>query len=1248
MKKHKEPKAPLRRRYRIVQLFLVTGLLLFGYAGYGQEKKFDLKLSNVTLEQAFDEIEKKTDFRFMYNQQAIDVKQRVTVDLTQKTISEMVAAVLAGKNVNYQIAGQQIVISPKQSVSQNSTQAVLPEQRNAGSQQVATSTTPTLATQVPQSQQTVSGVVTDAETGETMPFVTIVVKNTLGSIVATATTDDNGKYHIKYANRSDLLVVSFMGYEPQGLTINDQAVLNVALKPSVNVLDEVVVTGYQTISKERATGAYEILSAKEMDHKISLSATSAIEGQMAGVVVQGDNVVIRGISTLSGNIGTSPLVVIDGMPTERTLNSVNMNEVETFTVLKDAAASSIYGVRAANGVIVITTKKAQAGKTTVNLSGDWQWTPNPSLSDYHYASTSDIINYEMGYWQKRISDANKTELEYFSSEMRGLNTGSAYFSPLATLRWQRATGVLGQAQFEETVNQLRNYDYRQEYMDKAWRTPFRQNYNLSVGTASDRQNTIFSLYFNDNKARSIAEGGDNFKVAINTNQKITKWLSVDLSIDAQYAKTQTGYNKYTAFDNLEAYTRIIDDNGNRAYRSYTNILSNGIPGLNALLIDELNILRQDPATAATFSSYNFNILDELERNKTNTKGLNLRTWGRINVDIYKGLKFSSSFSYESNTQSSELLWEADGYNMRYYRNRLVSKSGTGFVQNLKDGAMLRQTKTSNYNYVLRNQLEYKGDIATDHAINAVAGIETQEKSSDLNSVRNALGYDPQTLNYWTNPNLDLLLGTGVISYIYNTSNTTIVDMYDPGRMSNPLHRYIGMYAAAGYSYKNLYNFSGSFRIDQADLFGTDPKYRYRPLWSIGAGWNMSNEEFMKDVKWVNRLTVSASYGITGNVDQNSSPYVTAKSGNSSVNYIEHPSRSTYIDTAPNPTLRWEKTTSYGGTVDFVLFNYLLNGKIEAYYKYSDDLLTEKDTDLATGFSSASVNNGAMSNRGLEFTLNSTWFNKADWRLTSRLIASYNKNEIEQINYMPSNSNQLITNTYFLQGYPRNSLYAYRYGGLTTGGTDEQNGVPIITKADGTKLYTFNADGTLSVPNELMTPEDVVYMGSLTPLWTGSFTQQVAFKDFELSFMFTYSGGDVMRLPNYTWSASAPTTGNIPEDITKAWTPTNINSTIPKTYLYYGKSVTNVSDLMTYWQQSDVNVVPADILRLRNISLSYRLPNKYAQKIGMQNLKLTGQINNLWFWSAAGNGIDPDAQGRNNFTWTVPTAKSYLLRLELTF
>lgn len=1200
---------------------------------FSQEKLVSMNLVDVNLIKVFDEIKKQTSYSFWYRNNDINMNEKLSVRVDKKTVTEVLDQILKGRNLQYEIKENHIVISKVNTGSGVS-----------GPQQ---------------EKKIVKGFVTD-DSGAPVIGASVRVK---GGATGTI-TDMEGQYSIPVDNEKTILVFSYLGYKTSESQVGKKSSLDVVLTEDTQILNEVVVTGYQTISRERSTGAFVMLNKEELNTNISVGANAAIKGKAAGVTMYNNNIVIRGESTFSENVGTNPLLVVDGLPTERTLSDFNTEDIERIDFLKDASATSIYGVRAANGVIVVTTKKAEKGKTRVNFSSTLTVSPCHDLSDYRYASTSEILDFTERAYQANMKRTSGGEAAYFSSRKKIGDSGIAYWSPFEELHRQLYLGNINQQEFNQTIDGWRGNDYRQEYKDLLTQTPISQNYNLSVSKESGGINTYLSVnYSNSNHQAIKANSGEALKVYLKVGMDLTKWLTVTVGTDTRYGKSKTtgGGSETNIGTGQEAYTTILNADGTRNYNSwgsgakYVSTAMNG-GGMNPLVMEQLAdveaaLKTRDPlGYSPLFKSYDYNIMDEMERNFTESNTFRSRSFVDLKFKLMKGLDFSSSFNYEFNQSRSETLLETDSYAMRMTYNAFITQTDPNndplsFKATLPDGNRFTKSQSTSFNYTFRNQLNYNTTLKEKHAITGLVGFEMRENQSPQGVNRMVWGYDSQTLNYQLIDEYTLNQ-TGIRSYIYQGNDAKMMIM--PGnKYDESINRFVSLYANGGYTYNNLYGVTGSVRIDETNLFTKDKQYRYRPLWSMGATWNAGNEEFVKDIAWIDRLKLRASYGVGGNVDKSSTPYLI---GTVTVagNRIP-PTRTVGVKTAPNPLLRWEKTTSYNVGVDFSVLKSKLHGTVDLYYKYSDDLLCQKTTDKSSGYTTMTLNNGAMSNRGIELTLKSPWLKRNDWTLNTTFILSYNKNVVEKVGLVPTRASEILNSpaSYMQVGYPRNAVYAYRYGGLTSGGTDKQNGIPYIIDANGNPSVVLTPDGNTSF-YKIDNLEDVYFVGTSTPPYSFSLNQGVKYKSFELNAMFLFYGGHKIRRPSLSVATNGGTA--LTQEALLAWTPENQSSNLPKLYPDYEVDQTSFVSLYIdpYWRKSDVHIVSGDFIRLNNVTLSYTVPVKWARAIYAQHLKLALQVNNPWYWSAAGDDIDPETRQFNTVDRTLSAMPSYVFRLDVSF
>ncbi len=1230
----------LLRVMKLTFVLLTLTFLQVAAKGFSQTVTYSAK--NVTLENVFNVIQIQTGYTVFCKSELLEAADKVSIILKNATINEAMQKALNNQTLTFSVIGKTIVVKEKE----------------------ATSIVAQVVQEVKRPMNlTVKGRMVN-ENNEPVVGVTVWVKGTKS---ATASNNE-GEFTLQNVEENATIVFTSVNIETREVKVNGRTDLGtITVKTKIAVDEEITVavnTGYQTLPKERATGAYDVINKDKIEKRIFTSVKDVLEGQVAGLSSFKGSTLVRGLSTFSSEIGTEPLLVIDGMPTERSIDNINVNDIESITVLKDAAASSIYGVRAANGVIVITTKGGKfttENKTTVQFTSDYKWVENPVLKDLHYSTTKDYMDYELANFERDYKRLNyPTEKDYLVARLKGIgeagttSNGINYITPVQNARMDLLTGKISQNEYDGLMSKWANTDYRQEYMDLFWQTPLRQSYNLSINSSSKNQSTYASLNYTDNGQQNKFSKNQFIKGYIKSTQMLNKWFSFDIGADIQYNYRKNNNSVYENITSLEPYTDILDNNGNKVYRDFVEIA--GMQGplhVNTKVLDAIKGLPQ-------FESYRFNILDELNDNLITQNYYSVRSFAKFNFNISKNLKFSTGAEYEFAKNKEEEFRSKNSYYYRFLRNRFATNSSTNAV--IPEGGRFYELETARNSWVWRNQLDFNKNINQDHQINATGGVELRQIGTGLPTSAVYYGYDPVALTYTLLNNYDIYTTGYKASYIYNNNTglpgavldgnaIKIADSDMKPTLGATTNRYVGMYGVGGYTYKNKYGVSGSVRVDQTNLFGTDPKYRYRPLWSAGVKWNMAKENFIKPIKWIDMLDLRFSYGLTGNVDQTTTPFLVASLSNQST-YTAESIQYTSITSAPNPLLRWEKTTSYNAGVDYSFFRGLLNGKMDVYYKQSDDLLGSKEVHFTSGFTTQRINSGAMTNKGFEITISSPWYRRHDLMLASTLMFSYNKNTVTKTYFNPTQASHLAISAYLMDGKPYDALYAYRYGGLTSGGTDFQNGVPIILRADGTATNHFQEDGTLLLDGSTtMNVQDVIFMGTKTPLINASFTQNIQYKGFELSALFLYYGGHKMYLPSFRFNTADGT-----EDwIAKSWRPDNTNTDVPKSLIYYDPkvSVVNVGSLANMYARSTENVAKGDFVRLRNIALSYSLPKIFARKVRMERLKLTGQINNPWIWSAAGKQYDSEVQGSQSnlgslANWALPTPTTYLLRLDIIF
>lgn len=1149
-------------------LVLAASLLLSftaptAYAQTGQPEKITVTVSKKPLENVLEKLSKQYGYQFFYNASLLK-GVHVSASLEEAGIDHAMKTLLAGTGLQYSIKGRTIVITtpPKKE----------------------TAKTP------------LHGRVTDSD-GNVLPGVAIFTQDKSQGTI----TDIDGRFTFAQPLAyGTVLNFSSVGMKPHDVVYSGEQLLQVVMVEDVKQLDAVIVTGFQTISRERATGAATIVKSNYLDKIQAPDLGSKLEGATPGLSNYNGKMSIRGTSSFS--INSTPLLVLDGQPvTGVNINELNPEDIETITVLKDAAATSLYGVRASNGVIVVTTKRATGKKANINVSANFYLNPLPSLDYRRYASTSDIIDYEIDYLTH-----HPNYLESPSDYFESLNDMKApqYLSTVDRLYESLAKGEITESQLNASIDLLRQNDYRKEYRNELQRMNFVQDYNLSLSKAGDKSNFFFSARYENESTYNKHNGFDKFTFYMKNELDLTKWFKLTVGTNVGIGNssyTQAGYQGATT---AMPYESLYNADGSYAY-IYPHNYHNS----------------QAIAQTEGLKPMGYNAVEESAKNMQDTDDLYWKLFTHADFKLLKGLKFGVKFQYERRDQNAERQDEEDSFYMRRMINQYaVTNPKGGFIYYIPQGGRMGESHARWAYMNLRGQFDYQTTVSDKHEITALLGGEIREDKY-RKTLGERYGYDEQKLVYkqvdWA------ALNEGVIGQLGNNA----FNKEEQLQVSNSHHRYVSAYLNAGYSYDARYAFNGSVRIEQADLFGTDPKYRYRPLWSVGASWNISNEAFMKDVAWVDMLKLRATYGITGNVDQNTSPYLL---GSYAVSPYSQANLTTIL-TPPNKLLRWEKTSTFNAGVDFSLLK-KLSGSFDFYQRYSSDLLANTILDPSTGFQTARVNNGAMRNRGIELSLSYDWLNQRDWSLTTAFTASYNSNKIKKVGYIPTSAKDMLASpgNFYLQGDTYNSLYAYRYAGLT------ETGDPSVYDAEGNVV-------SLKPVDEI---DALTCVGQLDPKWNGALDINLRWKQLSFFTKVVYYAGHSLRVdatPLYSGLRSETYKGAVHQDVANRWTPEHTDTDIPSMTVY-GLS----ADREYQWRYADYNTASAAFIKIRNIGLSYTLPQAWISKAGFKGMSLRAQVNNPCYWAANKRAIDPEAFNANSGTRTDEKVTSYILGININF
>lgn len=1168
-------------------LGVVVFLTLF--SGSAMAQNLSVSYKNKPLEEVLADLKQKTNYNFVYQKQILAGIRPVTANFNDMPLPSILDRVLYNNGLDYEIVKENVII--RQADKENF-------------------------------KKVVSGRVTDSQ-NVPLPGVNVRVKDT-GAGVATGI---DGDYSIPVEGSHPVLVFSFVGMHDKEIRITreTQNPVMVEMQENAAIMEEVIVTGYQNIKRENATGAYQLITSKDMDKRYTTDIVSNLEGKIPGLVSysNGNNgkgeeaLTIRGVGSFQAK--TQPLIVVDGLPIEGSLETVNRYDIESVTVLKDASAASIYGARASNGVIVITTKRAYSEKLSVDVSADVTVSELPTYGHYRWANASQLIDLEEYNFNYVVNDP-----EGYNQLLGEYNGSKGKLSPIMMSMMDRHTGKTDAAAYDAWIARWRKNDYRKEWQDVMLRNQLVQQYNVALRSMGKYLNSNIVLNYKGDNTGMTAQKDNALNLAYKgeANLKDFIHLSVGVNLIRENSKTHADYFGYKGMNAFAPYLSMYGEDGRPA------AMQAGV------WLGESSLA--DPDSGLKSEAYN--LLDEVHRNFRKAHRTNIRSFIHADVDVLPDLNVGARFQYEDIAYKSEKYLEKDSYDMRHLYN-LFTSGGEHYIP---DGGMLNiDTENGGY-YTFRTQANYTPVFGGKHALEVNAGFEYRE--SKVRSTSSLiLGYDDQTqIN--TNHMIDFeklhTLSFTDLGKDYSPLGSNPAEKADNGNAyytSETLHRFYSYYFTGNYIYDKRYSASFSFRVDKTDLFGADPEFRGRPLWSVGLSWNLNNETFLRNVAWVDVLKLRASYGLTGNIDSSVSSFLTASLTNNEVTG----DKKAELNTPPNDQLRWEKTASWNAGADFSFFGNRLSGSLDGYRKYSSDLLALTDLDPTGGWSSLTINNGEMLNTGVELMLNGDILaagNRKALGIRAALSFSYNKNEVKKVEHEePSGFRALKT---LHEGHPVNSLYSWRFAGYST----DENGYQQVgwTKADGSIQ-------TSDVGENSFRPEDIVFSGSLDPKYTGSFTPEITWNGFSLSAMFSYYGGHKMRARVEDWGGgeySGSYTGYgseaVPASFLNYWNATDKNAWRANGYAAIGTSNANYLALM------DANVVPADYLKVRNIVLAYAFPKALCQRIGMEGMRLRFQVNNVATWVRNKAGIDPEANIPSEGITIDKTPRSYTVSLNINF
>lgn len=959
----------------------------------------------------------------------------------------------------------------------------------------------------------------------------------------------------------------------------------------------VVNTGYQKISKERATGAYDVVNKDMLTKRPFSDLSSTLMGMVPGM--QGKeksdgtfNFLIRGTSSMYAN--ARPLMVVDGFPiTDTAFNSINPNDVESVTILKDAAAASIWGAKSANGVIVITTKQGKASQgLKVEMNVFTRIGDKIDLDQVtRTASTADFLRYEELAWK------NNWYVSKFAGSFNQLKTSLTLAQEYL---YAQETGKIGLDAMNRGLDSLRKINNRGQIEDLLLQRPVLTQYNLSLSGGNEKARSYGSLLYEKNKDGYVGNQYNRYMLNFNNQYRPNKVLSFFVGATVSYTDQKSSGATVGEIEELSPYETLLNPDG-----SY----STNLKGLNRELAATL------PKTGMPYSDWSYNLLREVRGRKFSKQDLSARLQGGLSINIMKGLSFDSKFQYEKRNTDYSKYYSDETYFVRdmvnyYIDYNQASKAVTkqyvpaGGIETPFQFGNNWYSNTKLDAYVFRNQLNFDRNIGKRHSIVAITGTEITQTKSELRG-------NPWLYGYYPDKNLSSVppFGFGSVGNTFkNIVGTQGVTL--PGGntlLYYNLERYWSFYGNASYTFDRKYTLSASVRTDGANYITEQSSRRWSPFWSVGGSWQVSREKFLDKVSFIDALTLRATYGRNGNA-------VTDISTQTLLNMGAGISTTTGTPTATirdngNPTLKWEVTTTTNIGIDFALFKGKLTGKIDYYNKRGTDVVGMVTLPTATGTSSQKFNNAKLENNGIELSLG-TRLTIPSIGLEYNTIATYayNNNKVTDL-YFPSvfGFNMLEGNA-FVQGRPIAPVYSYTYLGM-------KDGQPYVAGVKGVP----NRFDDLALHNRGMGLQYLNYEGTAIPPHTLTWLNNFRYGNFGVTVMFTGTMGGVYRNPifNYGTTIGGGKTfvDRFVADVFAG------NPAIP--------SFPMADDQGSYrWNRYAPNlqglIESSSYIEWKELMIDYSLPARVIRKAGINGLRVYAQARNLGLvYKANSNGYHPD-------------------------
>ncbi len=1075
-----------------------------------------------------------------------------------------------------------------------------------------------------QEQNYVTGIVVD-ENGESLPGASVVIMKGKEMIKGTSTgIDGEFKLGFNFSGTGYELVVSYIGSKDKNIKLTKDNInksLDIQLFPDDAMLEEVTIVedGYARLPRKDMVGAFTTVKADDIMMPAYQSIDQMLQGKIAGMSVVNTSarvgaspkITIRGTSTILGN--TSPLWVVDGVIQEDALTIdlsasltsdmkelignqiswLNPQDIDNITVLKDASATAIYGSKASNGVIVITTKKGTPGRINISYSTNVSVRERPTYEIYDFMNSSERIQFS--------KEAYEAGVRYNETPLPQIYT----YEGLMAMFNKR---MINEEQFSQYLQRLETENT--DWFKLLTRNSVSQNHNLSISGGAEKLTYNASVGYQSNKGMEIGNENDQLTARLSINSHINNKLDINVQLNGS-ARNSYGYagvNPYTYAMNTNRAIPAYEENGDPVYYSqyYSYQYNTELGGYN---------------------QFSYNVFNELENTYSLNRGTTFNASVNLSYKIIPCLTYQGRANFATNTNNSESFQgEKSSQIERLYRGYPYGTEEAGSEKYnaalMPNGGVLKQNNSQSTSYSTSHSLQFSKEFNENHRLTAMAGMEVRSTIGE--STGNTVwGYVPergQKLIEPTRPvnfkpiGVNTNIGWGALWTLYEGawSKTSTVT------------NYMSFYGIVAYSLMNRYVINLNVRSDASNRFGQDVNKQFDPTWSAGISWKVAQEPFMmKYLPWLEQFNIRATYGIQGNVVNSISPEMILTYQGKLVGYEEY---YLTISSLPNNQLKWERTRSGNVGADISLFGITMNAE---YYWRRSNAIIRQDIAEEYGMASMPLNGGVITNKGVEFSLNYTPIRTKDFAWTIGLNAGKNWNrsetddrtakadELTHIDYLNGSSDRPLK-----KGYPLSAFWSYKFNGLSN-----KNGLPTFEHATYDEV---DGDGSVDPTTFL------IYTGQSEPDFSGGFNTRIRWKGFNLGIDFAASLGAKKRLPNpystFTYGKMPDIFSNLSKELNDRWkqpgdeAQTNIPALYTSIKDLYNLNLPNgrFDNIYSMWAQSDARVADGSFLRCTQITLSYSLPQKVCKKIRLSHVQFSANVNNLFVIASKDwKGYDPE-------------------------